>query len=70
MLQQLKEWFFDPRLVSLISLAVAFYILRDVVRIFLYIFDSSQRSLTSPGDDASPAVDNCPADPREEHPKR
>lgn len=45
MLEQLTEWLTDPRLVAVLSLGVAFYILRDVVRVFLYLYDSSRLRL-------------------------
>ena len=45
MLEQLTEWLTNPRLVAVLALGVAFYILRDIVRAFLYILDSSSFSL-------------------------
>ena len=42
MIEQLKEWITDPRVVAAIGLFIGGYILCDIVRAFLYIFDSSR----------------------------
>jgi len=48
MLEQLKEWVTDPRVIAFVSIFVGCYILRDVVRVFLYIFDTSRRKFRKP----------------------
>lgn len=44
MLEDLKDLFFHPYVIALISLFIGCFVLRDVVRIIIYIFDSSRRA--------------------------